>query len=122
MRVTYETMLNAAGAIRDLQRERMAGTTALKLTRAAKKIDEEVDNYRQSLRKIVESMDIEIGDDGSFSIPEGREDEFAKEHRALLQTAVDLDMKPLTDEEVQGVTVSPATLMPLVGWLIEVDG
>ena len=91
MKVTYNDIIRASGALKKLSEKELPIKQAIALSRLVKKLNGEIEIFSQEQRQLVEKYGIINQETGDFKIPVSKQKEYSDKMTELLTFQVEIE-------------------------------
>ena len=119
MNVTLKEVYESAQALFSLTNVKMSGKTAYRVARNLRKVAPIFDDIERKRIALVKEYAPEPDEKGNVSVPADKTEEFTAKFQEMLKSEVEVDIQPLTEALLDGVEVSPSTLLQLGIFLVK---
>lgn len=126
MKVTINDILNAVPVMRELADTSMKIKTAYKVSKIMSAIDKEYQLFQEARTKLIEKYgdrdenhELKIDDNGNYSIPPENISNFNEELNEILVETVELNVNPLSIDELDNNDFTPNKMINLMPFMSE---
>lgn len=115
--VKLSTIINGIEVLQKISNSPIRGKTAYRVGKLLKRIEEEVDLFNESRKKLIEQYAIKdeydnpVIENGTYKIIQDKINEFNTEISGLLDTVVKIDLEPIPIEEIENIEFTPSEII-----------
>jgi hypothetical protein len=120
MKIAIRKLVDSSEPLGRIAQEKMAGKLARVMSRNLRLISNELTDFNQARQKLLDQYG-KPNDNGTqyeFNVEDGSSKKFADELNATLDDEVELDIRLLTEAEVESFQSTPGDLM-VIDWMIQ---
>lgn len=119
MKISYQTILSVAPALKELSQVKMPGSVALRVARALKLFSAEFQTYQDTRVSLAQTLG-KLSPDGTSYTFEDQGFEFNLQLTQMLSEEVEMTVPSIDEAELAGIEITPEYLLPLLGVIINV--
>jgi len=110
MKMKLVDIKNAEEPLKKIMNKELNIKAAYKVSKVLKIVNSEMTAIEQSRVKLVHKYQ-EKQEDGSIRVASGKEQQFMNEFVEFLQTDIDIDFVPISIDDLDGISLTPADMI-----------